>query len=75
MDGPGYEPNKTMPFPLRDFLRLRNQIKTHLKCKMFNETEKDLNLSLRKISFGIENTITSEGHRLKLYANSFGVVV
>jgi hypothetical protein len=43
---------------------------------MFNETEKDLNLSLRKTPFGIENIITSEGHGLNLYdSNRFGVVV
>jgi hypothetical protein len=43
---------------------------------MLNETEKDLNLSLRRTPFGIENSITSEGHGLNLYAtNRFGVVV
>jgi len=41
-----------------------------------NETEKELNLPLRKTPFGIENIITSEGHRLNIYdSNSFGVVV
>ena len=43
---------------------------------MFNETEKDLNLPLRKTPLGIENSLTFEGHRLNLYATScFGVVV
>jgi hypothetical protein len=41
---------------------------------MFNEREKDL--SLKKIPFGIENIITSEGHGLKLYVtNYFDVVI
>jgi len=43
---------------------------------MFNETEKQLNLSLRKTPFDIENIITSESHLLNLYdTNSFGFVV
>lgn len=69
---------KQKPFSayLRDFLSFRNQVKTHLKCNMFNETEKQLNLSLRKTPFDIENIITSESHLLNLYdTNSFGFVV
>jgi len=53
-----------------DFLRLQNQVKAHLKCNTFYETEK------QKTPFGIEHSITSKVHGLKLYAtNCFGVVV
>jgi hypothetical protein len=67
---------KAIPFLSQGLLEVPKSSKNTSQMQHVQRNRKELNLSLRKTPFGIENIITSEGHRLNLYdTNSFGAVV